>query len=452
MRFHALERQSLWDDEVSTLSALSVPLRDETAYFRTWDTQPPLYFLQLRLWRYGVGDSLSSLRANSAFWGSLSVAALYGLASSLPMPSLASLLAMMILAFSPFHLAYSQELRPYAFAIFLAILGFWMIERLLKEPGRKFLWGLFFVLLVAELYTHYWESFVVMAQVVYGVFRFSERRRWIWLGLAAAALLTFSLWTPILWNQLHVVKQANGFWLYAPSGANLWRTYLAYTGVYFRFASSDFSLTAPWMARVLVISAYAIGLFWGCKSAPRAARLWLCFGLGTPFALSYWKPELYLWYRYTSIIYPAFVLWVVSGFSSIPSKVWRRLCVLLVLGAGLWGCWQYFSTWEKANPKAVMAYVNGRLTPQTVVVRPGYFSDLFSYYYKGSAPVLNQNEQDSTGIRARLKEKDVLLLAFDVPSDPVSQAFLTEFKVIESRHFPGFAHLGVTVYSLRGSS
>jgi uncharacterized membrane protein len=452
LRFHMLDQQSLWDDEMTTMKVISMPLSQELHYHRVYEIHPPLFFCQLRVWKRWVGGSLPTLRANSAVWGALSLVAFYGLALSFGMSPGGALSAMALLAFSPFHLAYSQELRPYALAIFLGVTGFWILEKLAKEPDHGWLWAPAFFLLVAELYTHYWGAFVACAQGVYGSRRLEGRRRWRWVGLCAAAIFLFSFWLPVLWDQIHGVGDLTGFWTYAPSPLNLARTFAAFSGVYFRFASSDFLLPGPPVFRTAVGALYALALFWGVRRAPRAASLWLVLGLGLPFALSFWKPGLYLWYRYTSLIYPAFILCVVSGLVSIRPQWLGRLSLCFFLMAELWGCGYYLRGWEKANPKAVVAYVNDHLTSHTVVIRPAYFSDLFSYYYKGSAPVLDQHLQDSEDQRARFGGKDILLIAFDVPSDPVAEAFRAEFKTTAARDFPGFAHLGITVYSLRAPS
>jgi uncharacterized membrane protein len=454
LRFHALGRQSLWDDEMTSVHVVSVPFRAELSYHRVYEFHPPLFFCQLRLWKRYLGSSLVVLRANSAAWGALSLLALYGLAVALGYSSAGALWAMAFLAFSPFHLAYSQELRPYALAVFLGTAGFWLLEILLREDsagrrGRVWTWGLNFLVIVAELYTHLWGAFVVCAQSVEGLWRFKGRTRWVWTGICAGAVLLFCFWLPIVWRQIHNVGGLSGFWMLAPSPLNLVRTFLAFSGVYFRFASSDFLYPGPPGVRGLIIGLYAVGFVLGFRRAPRAVLLWLLLGLGLPFALSYRVPALYLWYRYTVLIYPAFLLWVVAGWDSVRPAGLRRLCLGLVLAAEIWGCRYYCTGWEKANPQAVVAYVNSQTTRNTVIIRPAYFSDLFSFYYTGSAPVFDQDREDSVLKRRRFRGADILLVAFDVPSDPITDAFRSEFKNVAARHFPGFAHLGITVYSFR---
>src|SRR3979411_460485 len=78
LRFHALDRQSLWDDEMSTIRTVSIPYSQVLNRFQTYEVHPPLYFLQMRLWRGLHMRSLVKLRANSALWGSLGLILIYG--------------------------------------------------------------------------------------------------------------------------------------------------------------------------------------------------------------------------------------------------------------------------------------------------------------------------------------------------------------------------------------
>src|SRR4029077_9920336 len=110
LRFHELDRQSLWDDEMATLRTISTPTNALLHRFASYETHPPLYFLQLRLWRTLHLRSLVKLRANSAFWGSLSLFLIYLVARHYG-GEWAGLLALGLFTLSPLHLAYSQELR-----------------------------------------------------------------------------------------------------------------------------------------------------------------------------------------------------------------------------------------------------------------------------------------------------------------------------------------------------
>jgi mannosyltransferase len=449
LRFHALARPSLWDDEMSTLQMISSSRSRQTQRMRVFDFQPPLYFEQLRLWKRVVGAGLGRLRANSALWGTLSLAALFLLGLKLTRSHEAALLAAALAAFSPFHLAYSQELRSYAFAVFLCLLGFWILELWLEKDDGRLLAACLLVM-IAELYTHYWGAFVFCAQVAYGWRRLGgPRRRVRWLLLSSCAAASLVFWVPVLLQQARIAHGLVVFWAFRPSPANLVRPMLAFMGLYFRFASSDFTLSLPLPMFAAIAAAYAVGFARGLKAAPLAARLWLPIGLGLPFLMSYWQPGLYVWYRYPVLMYPAFALWVAAGIWSLPARWMRSACAGLALLGASWGSGQYALGWEKANPKSVMAHVNELADARSVVVRPAYFGDLFGYYYAGKAPVFDADSFDSAAKREQLRGKGVVLVAFDVPDDPVTRAFLQEFGAPVPRRFPGHARLGVAVYRWR---
>ena len=200
---------------------------------------------------------------------------------------------------------------------------------------------------------------------------------------------------------------------------------------------------------VAIGALYFCALTGGIWRGPRPAVVWLIVGLGVPYVISYRLHGLFLWYRYPSVIFPAFLILVTAGGMALSSLRWRVLLFSTLLVYSAWGCWTYFTTFQKANPKAVVTYVDALESSQAVVVRPAYFSELFSFYDRGGAPGVDQNTLDTVEKRAALKGKQVILLAFDVPSDPIGEALRSEFAVVSQRHFPGYARSGITVYELR---
>jgi hypothetical protein len=145
---------------------------------------------------------------------------------------------------------------------------------------------------------------------------------------------------------------------------------------------------------------------------------------------------------------PAFVMLVAAGLLAIRSRALSLGLVLIVMGSQVWGDWTYFQGWQKANPKAVVAYIHRLRQTDTLVIRPSYFADLFNFYDLGTTSVLDEHLLDDPDKRAALRGRKILFVAFDVPSDPVGDALLREFKPVSARYFPGTAHLGITVYEL----
>jgi len=457
LRFHALDRQSLWDDEMSTRKDMSMPLSAWPQRFRTFETHPPLYFLQLRLWQKVTGSSLTALRANSALWGSINLALIFFLMRRYQ-GTAGGLAAMALLACSPYHLAYSQEMRSYTFAITLGLLGFLVLENCLTptplpmgegsaKHGVRLRWIVLTLVFSAELYTHYWGSFVVAAQLLYGWVQVSgrEQKRGVLTSGSVAAGL-FGFWLPFLWSQMHLIG-AMSFWVPPASPANLAKTLVAFTGLFFNHASYFFRAPGPLAFLIVVGLATFILAALGVKKEPRAAVIWLSVGLGIPYILSYEVHGLYIWYRYPILMYPAFLMLVTSGLCAIPSRFIRWGMFGLLVVSASWSCKKYLTSWQKANPKAVVAYVQELKQPGTVVIRPAYFSELFAFYDQGPTVVVDEDKLSSPENRAALKGKNVVFLAFDAP-DPIGIALLSQFSVVSARYFPGYAHLGITVNQL----
>jgi mannosyltransferase len=447
MRFHALDRQSLWDDEMSTVKTISTPLAELRARFCVYEMHPPLFFLQLRVWQKVFGHSLKVWRTNSAFWGTLNLALLFFLASRYLGVS-GGLAAMALMTFSPYHLAYSQEMRPYVLAMTEGILGLILLEIALERPEKIRRWLGLGVVWTSLLYTHYWGSFVVLAQASYGWMEAAEEtRKKLWVVFLASSVL-FCLWLPTLWSQLHYIGGLS-FWMPHAAPVNLAETFVAFTGLFFHHASLAFRAPGPTVMNVFLGLFYLGILGLGISRGPRSAGIWLLMGVTLPYLISYFLPGLYLAYRYPSLMYPAFLILVASGIQGLPGRTIRAGALSALLLVGMGSCLIYATNWQKANPKMVMAYVQSLKQPNTVVIRPVYFSPLFNYYDPGSTVVIDQDKLDSDEKRAALKGKKIIFLAFDVPYDPVRDALLSQFKVVSSQYFPGYARLGITVYQLQ---
>jgi len=470
LRFHALDRQSLWDDEMSTVKTISLDRRGMMVRFRTYETHPPLYFLQLRAWKALGNHSLVRLRANSAFWGCAGLLLLFGLArryGGWP----AALMTLALAALSPFHVAYSQEMRPYALAMAIAIAGMWLVEivvnggsgrgngedALFKKdlPCRSLshsrLWFLALTLCwTAQLYTHYWGAFVVGAQALYGVWRApsaESRKKIVFAALISGAL--FCAWLPILVAQLRNMGAAQ-FWTPPFGVANLLKTFAAYCGLFFNMASWSFYLPTRLFVWVLIGLVFAASMIVGMRRL-RGPTVWLTAGLLVPWLVSYWARSLYVWYRYPTHMLPAFLLLVGAGLCALRPRAIAAVAISICLAANAWGCVFYFTRFQKANPKIVVTYIHHIRTPAAVVVRPIYFSDLFRFYDQETTRAVDEHLYDTPERRAMLRTKQVILVAFDTPQDDVADAFLHEYKIHSRQYFPGLAHLGITVYDLRAN-
>ncbi len=126
LRLWGLTHQSLWIDEMFTLKYAGV---DQSL---TWENvrinlQGPLHSVLLHVWSSLFGWGEASIRLPQAIVSAATVPMLY--AASRPVfGERRALLAAALLAVNPFHVWYAQEVRNYAFVIFLATLSLWVLQ------------------------------------------------------------------------------------------------------------------------------------------------------------------------------------------------------------------------------------------------------------------------------------------------------------------------------------
>lgn len=159
VRLYRLDHFSYWLDEIL-----------ETYWIReSWDglfrslrwqgLHAPLDYLLLKLLEtFEPADAARKIPA--VFWGVSCVLAFAGLiARRAGRP--AGLVAGLLLAFAPYHVRYSQELRPYSLGLFLLCLSLFLLDRYLERPGLRRLAGLYLAC-VATAYTLYLAALVLL--------------------------------------------------------------------------------------------------------------------------------------------------------------------------------------------------------------------------------------------------------------------------------------------------
>jgi hypothetical protein len=197
---------------------------------------PPLDYLVVKLFEYaGPADWARKLPA--VLWGLGAMAALGTLIAR--RANLASAWATAtLLAFAPFHVRFSQELRPYSLGLFLLCLSLLALDCYLSRPGPLRL-VLLYLSCLATAYTAY---------VAAGV-----------LAMAAAALLAEDAFSPEAPRQ----RAARRFLLWSPVFLSvLWLAYLPWWPVFLEASRQPSPvppapLSWPRIARTLSFYAFA---------------------------------------------------------------------------------------------------------------------------------------------------------------------------------------------------
>jgi uncharacterized membrane protein len=212
LRICCLGAQSLWYDETVSVHLASKGIPELVAH-TAGDIHPPGYYLVLHTWTWLTGVSDLAAAYLSLFFGLLLVALAYRL-GRLVFGADVGLVAALLVAFSPYNLWYSQEVRMYTLGAVLGTILLLAVVRLLRTPpgARSDWWLLAAYALCAALglWTLYYFSFLLVAVnlMVLTWWLFASRRGrlgWAWLGswllAQAAVLLLYLPWIPIAWRQ-----------------------------------------------------------------------------------------------------------------------------------------------------------------------------------------------------------------------------------------------------------
>ena len=415
LRFCALGRQSLWNDEGTSVAVaqreLGTIVRDAAA-----DIHPPLYYILLSRWVRVLGTSEAAVRLLSALLGVGLVALTYALGRMLlgRRPGFA---AASLAAISPFQVYYSQEARMYMLLAVIAAGAVLALARWVRQPTWLSLAAVA-LLEAAGLWTHY--TFVFVALALNLAFLLSLRRGTLgrlvpWAASQTLALLLFAPWLPV------ALRQA-GSWpsparsAVLPALADAWR-WLAFG------PALD---TQKYFACVLVSALMAMGglvlvLAWsglgkipplsptskpgGGEGTPPAKwsaallLLWIGLPVGLILALGLYR-EAYL--KFLLVASPAVCLLLAAAltcpWASRSHAPWGHHLLRgaqLLLGVGL----AVVSTVALRNYYAVPAYARddyrgiasyigamGRTGDAILLNAPGQL-EVFAYYYHGDLRV-----------------------------------------------------------------
>ncbi|MEK6570534.1 MAG: glycosyltransferase family 39 protein [Bacteroidota bacterium] len=449
LRFLALDQQSLWNDELFSIIVAKLPLSQIPGQLAQSYFHPPVYFALLHFMVEWFGTSEHSLRFLSALSGSLTVGALFLITRKL-FDDRTAVWAALFCLIAPFHIAYSQEARPYALAGLLCVLNLFAVWQAWIRK-RSMYYILYTLVTAAAIYTHHWVIFLVAAQAVYVIVDGAIRReslKFVLLSYLALGLL----YLPIVGTVLHQTEKvaASPWWWAEPASvSHLLRTDLAFSGAYFKLASGVFE--SPLVVKILLatisFSLLALAVLVGIRRGPRPLQLVLVSLFGTvtiAFGFSFFRPEAYLWYRYPVIVFPLFCMVLSVGLNLIRRIPLRLLLAGIYVFLAAMSTFRYYH-WEKANAKSVAAFVETVASERTdLVIRPSYFQELFNYYYHGKAQQVDEGPFDSTIAPAIRTVDRFVLITLDIPNE-VREYIDAHFEKVVERKFPGEAHMGIVV-------
>lgn len=210
IRLSRLDRFSYWLDEVLEVFTIRSSWGAMWRTLREQVLNPPLdYVLQKAFDAFGPSDA--ARRILPAVWGAACVV-IFGLLIGRRASPRVGLLTAFCLAFAPFHVRYSQEVRPYSLGLFLTALVLLLIDRYLERPS-----GLRLVAVlagaVAVAYTMFLAALVLLiaggslilddALTESAPRRQSARLLLMWSpALIVIIAASYSPWLPLVWRSM----------------------------------------------------------------------------------------------------------------------------------------------------------------------------------------------------------------------------------------------------------
>ena len=383
LRFFWLGHKSLWLDEAFSLWMAQRPPGELWGTLVDLDQHPPLFYGLLALWRGLFGDSEAALRALSALAG-IATLPVFFLAVDRLLGRTTARMALLLLAISPFQIAYAQEARMYALLCLAAAVSLLAVATLGRDgwpsfSGRPMPWMGLVLAQAAALWLHNTAIFLPVALTGAALALGVPRRRWL-MAQAAVGMLWLP-WLPGFLAQARSV--ADGFWIAPPTVAT----------VFWVIADFGMAYMPGWLPLTpyLPLTMLGLVLFAGVKMGRRPGlrspllallSVLLVPVLGSLLASLVRPIFLNRTLIWAGLPYLALAAW---GIVHLPRPSLRRAGVAAVVGATLLCLINYYVYSPKEDWRTTAHLVADLAQPGDLVLFNAGWTQLpFDYYFERS--------------------------------------------------------------------
>ena len=366
VRLYRLEAQSIWWDEGHSIQMASAPIT-EIPTLPGMDVHPPGFFVTLHGWMAIAGQSKFALRYFSVGFSLLAVAWMLRFGRTLDRPTL-GIWAALLMALSPFFVAYAQEMRMYAMVTCFALGSVYCLWQLLSsdapKPHRAALLG-YILFTTAALYTHYFTLFLLSFENLLWLLwllwgsspaRLRTRLR-LWLGSQLAILVLFLPQLQLALRQVTGYVNPN---LTPPT----WRHFLRHNWqAYTVGLTIDAAEVQPYLWGLLALLGLGVALH--LRRRPFAMLLgWLLIPMALYFLVLQRQPSYEP--RYLMPVTPSLLL--LFAFT-ITTRPWTQLFGVGVAAIFLIGLDSYFHdpAYAKDEAEAISTFLAAETSPNDIV-------------------------------------------------------------------------------------
>jgi len=477
LRIYNLGAESIWLDEVSSISCSSQDVSSIIASAGTTQNQPPLYFIILHFWIALWGTGEVAVRSLSAVFGIVSILLIYQVGSTL-FNRRVGLLGGFLSAISSYHIYYSQEVRCYSLLLLLSLLSYLFFIKILKT-GRNWYYPCYFMVTLLLGYTHLYSLFIIASQVLFFLLFLSKYKQQRLKLLTSLVVLIIALAPLVLLLGGSAVNIAKGsFWIGEPHLVNIVFTLGEFAGP---LKSKDPFLVGPLLVAfvALALCGFLAGRkidgkwVWknpleSLKGLRRVIKLhfleeevlliiWLAISIIVPFIESKFMTPIYLT-RYMIGASPAFYLLVARGMGNVGTKrVFYPILIFIIVLSSI-GLHQYYVNDVKSQWREVATFIetNSEVDGDVAIFCANYIQTPFDYYYSGGLQKygikksITDIQQINTLVGHATLEKDRLwlILGHGGKKTPVHSCLIERYgnkSIILEREF---VHISVLLFNM----
>ncbi len=359
-------RSPLWLDEALTVEIARLPVDQLLDALRN-DGHPPLYYLLLHGWIELFGSGDVAVRAFSGIW-SIAALGVMGTVARRRFGPRVALVAVVLLATSPYALRYATEARMYSMVVVLVLLGWWAGTAALERPSRWRLAGVA-AATAALLLTHYWSFYLLVTVgvlLIGAAWRRPSRSPVLVLGAMAVGGLAFLPWLP---SFLYQAAHTGTPWGRPERPAGVLVTGLTDFGggPYGEAQLLGFTLMALALLALggRTIDRHRIELDLRTRPVVRREALVIAGTLAVSVAAGYAANSAFA-SRYLAVVFPLFVLMAAVGTLVIGRSQTQVALVLVLALLGL-GCGVKALATERTQAGQITDVVNAAVQPGDVV-------------------------------------------------------------------------------------
>ncbi len=460
LRFYQLDEESFWLDEGATglvvkkyTSARIIDnIREHGQIlpgYYYYNDDLPLYYVILRGWSYIFGFNDFSLRAFSAFFGSLALFAVFYLARYL-FDGKTALLATFLSSINLTLIWYSQEARQYSYLLFLSLLSVIFLLKSLKE-GKTMHVASFLAVSPFIIFTHFpWAMFFAFegAYALYIMHNDYKNKRKVRTKILAAFIIIGLLYLTIIGRALFSVtdtvtlygkpdfRQLAEFgmrlstWVY-PSESMRQKIY---------DSSYTFSLFEWLLLASVALSAVFLSLMflYGIKKLyKKQSAIFLLFMFFMPFlfaiTLSLIHPRFNV-FHIKQVIYIIPIFLIFASIGMLRAKFKRTLIAMTII-LSILPLYAYYANIDKQQFREAAKFLPN---DEPIFLSIDTAQVVFKYYYGEKSNVIGVKSVEELKAHLQNKNSFWMLLTFTKYSDPRNEIrkFLDgNYKLVEQKEF-----------------